>query len=112
MSRFLFVCDTLQADLPSEFVARPYKVIKVKHCQVYPALDGDEYVLHSNLVQGCIDTGSPATQDFVCLCNTPYLVNKVFYISKTIRSLAFWFTTVRGQPVDAAELRFVIELEI
>lgn len=112
MNRFVFVCDKLRVDLPTEFLAGTYKVIRVKHCEVYPRLDDDEYVLHSNMVQGVVDTGSETTQHFACLCNTPYIVNKNFVITKTIRTLQFSFTTLRGQPVDEAELHFVVELEM
>lgn len=111
MNHFVFVCDKPKVDLPSEFLAGTFRVIKVKHCQVYPLLDDDEYILHSNIVQGVLDTGSEATQQFVCLCNTPYVVNKNIVMSKAIRSMVFSFTTVRGQAVGA-DLHFLIELEM
>lgn len=112
MNHFVFVCDRLKVDLPTEFLAGTCKVIRVKHCQVFPKLDDDEYILHSNLVQGVIDTGSESTQHFVCLCNTPYIINKNFIITKTIRTLCFSFSSMRNQPIDEKELHFVIELEM
>ena len=112
MNHFVFVCDKLKTDLPTEFLAGTYKVLKIKHCQVFPRLEDDEYILHSNLVQGVIDTGTETTQQFVCLCNTPYVVNKNFVIAKAIRSLSFTFTTVRKQPINENDLHFVIELEL
>ena len=112
MNHFVFVCDRLKVDLPTEFLAGTYKVIRVKHCAVFPRLDDDEYILHSNMVQGVIDTGSEATQHFVCLCNTPYVLNKNFVITKTIRTLQFSFTTLKNRPVDESELYFAIELEM
>ena len=112
MNRFVFVCDKLRVDLPTEFLAGTYKVIRVKHCEVFPKLDDDEYVLHSNMVQGVIDTGSETTQHFVCLCNTPYILNKNFVITKTIRTLQFSFTTLKNQQVNENDLHFVVELEM
>lgn len=112
MNRFVFVCDKTSVDLPTEFLAGTCKVIKVKHCDVFPKLVDDEYVLHSNLVQGAIDTGSETTRHFVCLCNTPYILNKNFDITKTIRTLQFSFTTLKKQAVNVNDLHFVVELEM
>lgn len=112
MNHFVFVCDKLKVDLPTEFLAGTFKAIKIKHCEVFPKLADDEYILHSNLVQGVIDTGSPTTQHFVCLCNTPYTINKTFTITKTIRTLCFTFSTLKNQPISETDLHFLIELEM
>lgn len=112
MNRFVFVCDKLKVDLPSEFISGTFKAIKIKHCQVLPKLEDDEYILHSNIVQGAIDTGTETTQQFVCFCNTPYLINKHFVLTKSIRSMLFSFSTLKKQEVNEEELQFLIELEM
>ena len=86
---FHLVLDKVSMDLHSEITSKQKKYINVN--QVI-SKQNDEYevlILHGNFVQGSIDTATDATKSFVSFVNLHYKANKIFELTKNIRTLEF-----------------------
>ena len=86
---FHLVLDKVSMDLHSEITSKQKKYIKVN--QVI-SKQNDEYevlILHGNFVQGSIDTATDSTKSFVSIVNLHYKANKIFELTKNIRTLEF-----------------------
>jgi len=114
MNRFKVVSDKAVLELPSEFISKTRRRIRVVDVKVFPPtnLEEDIYILHANFAVGNVDTGTDRTRNFVCFCNQPYQINKEFLLLKNYRDLHFWFSSLKQQDINPDDLQFIIDLEL